>query len=111
MELNKTFIDGLWSKEINVTSFGTFISNTPITIQINSRTRVTREGGITLYCHARPVSPFSWMHCIVMSEEDLEMNDGLVCMINEHISVWCILLAKNTMSIPNFVFSSFCSSA
>ena len=31
-----------------------------------------REDGITLYCHARPVLPFSWMRSIVVSEADWE---------------------------------------
>ena len=28
------------------------------------------EGGITLYCHARSIPPFSWMRSVVMSETD-----------------------------------------
>ena len=46
-----------------------------------------REGGITLYCHARPVSPFSWMHCIVMSEEDLEGEAGHAIYVHEKAHV------------------------
>ncbi len=46
-----------------------------------------REGGITLYCHARPVSPFSWMHCIVMSEEDLDGEAGHAIYVHEKAHV------------------------
>ena len=33
-----------------------------------------QQGGITIYCHTGNVAPFSWMHTIVISEEDYEHN-------------------------------------
>ena len=35
-----------------------------------------REDGITLYCHARPVLPFSWMRSVVVSEADWESTEA-----------------------------------
>lgn len=46
-----------------------------------------REDGITLYCHARPVAPFSWMCCVVMSEEDLEGAAGEAIFAHEKAHV------------------------
>ena len=45
------------------------------------------EDGITLYCHARPVAPFSWMCCVVMSEEDLEGAAGEAIFAHEKAHV------------------------
>lgn len=54
MELNKTFIDGLWSKEINVTSF--VQKNTPLTKkQFFSTFSFLAQGNRINFFHGRPL--------------------------------------------------------
>ncbi|WP_302977612.1 M56 family metallopeptidase [Paraprevotella clara] len=43
--------------------------------------------GITLYCHARPMPPFSWMHSVVMCEGDLEGDAGEAILMHEKAHV------------------------
>ena len=43
--------------------------------------------GITLYCHARPMPPFSWMHSVVMWEGDLEGDAGEAILMHEKAHV------------------------
>ena len=43
--------------------------------------------GITLYCHARPMPPFSWMHSVVMWEGDLEGDAGEAIFMHEKAHV------------------------
>lgn len=42
-----------------------------------------REHGVTLYCHAAGVSPFSWMNKVVISEADLESDAGEAILVHE----------------------------
>ena len=46
-----------------------------------------REDGITLYCHARPVLPFSWMRGIVVSEADWEGAEARAVYLHEEAHV------------------------
>ena len=46
-----------------------------------------REDGITLYCHARPVLPFSWMRGIVVSEADWEGAEARAVYLHEKAHV------------------------
>lgn len=41
------------------------------------------SGGMTLYCHARAISPCSWMHSIAISEEDLDSDAGKAILMHE----------------------------
>lgn len=45
-----------------------------------------RADGTTVYCHAAPVSPFSWMRAIVLSEEDTTA-EGKAVMLHEEAHV------------------------
>ncbi len=46
-----------------------------------------REDGITLYCHALPVQPFSWMRSIVVSETDWERAEARAVYLHEKAHV------------------------
>lgn len=37
-----------------------------------------RRGGVTLYCHTGEATPFSWMHAIVIGEEDYNSNASTI---------------------------------
>ena len=45
------------------------------------------EGGITLYCHARSIPPFSWMRSVVMSETDWDSEAGPAIFAHEKAHV------------------------
>lgn len=47
-----------------------------------------QENGCHIYCHARPVMPFSWMNRIVISEEDYQQN-GQEILMHEQAHVSC----------------------
>ena len=49
--------------------------------------RESFSDGITLYCHARPMPPFSWMHSVVMWEGDLEGDAGEAILMHEKAHV------------------------
>ena len=49
---------------------------------------INREHGCLIYCHAHPVSPFSWMNRIVISEEDYQKN-GTEILMHERAHVSC----------------------
>ena len=46
------------------------------------------ENGIHIHCHARPVSPFSWLNRIVISEKDYQEN-GRVILMHETAHIRC----------------------
>ena len=46
------------------------------------------ENGIHIHCHARPVSPFCWLNCIVISEKDYQEN-GRVILMHETAHIRC----------------------
>ena len=46
------------------------------------------ENGIHTHCHARPVSPFSWLNRIVISEKDYQEN-GHVILMHETAHIRC----------------------
>lgn len=49
--------------------------------------RESFSDGITLYCHACPMPPFSWMHSVVMWEGDLEGDAGEAILMHEKAHV------------------------
>ena len=48
----------------------------------------TEENGIQIYCHAHPVTSFSWMNQIVISEEDYQRN-GHAILLHEKGHIQC----------------------
>lgn len=46
------------------------------------------ENGIHIHCHVRPVSPFSWLNRIVISEKDYQEN-GHVILMHETAHIRC----------------------
>ena len=46
------------------------------------------ENGIHIHCHVRPVSPFSWLNRIVISEKDYQEN-GRVILMHETAHIRC----------------------
>ena len=46
------------------------------------------ENGIHIHCHARPVSPFSWLNRIVISEKNYQEN-GRVILMHETAHIRC----------------------
>ena len=46
------------------------------------------ENGIHIHCHAHPVSPFSWLNRIVISEKDYQEN-GRVILMHETAHIRC----------------------
>lgn len=46
-----------------------------------------RKDGITLYCHAGSLSPYSWMNSIVVSEEDMDGEAGKAVLLHEEAHV------------------------
>lgn len=49
--------------------------------------RERRAGGVTLYCHAGKLSPFSWMRSVVLSEEDWTGEGNEAVLLHEEAHV------------------------
>lgn len=45
----------------------------------------SETNGVTIYCHAGKVSPFSWMHSIVVNENDTKVGSAVLCHELAHI--------------------------